>query len=375
MSPQIDAPADLGSITPPENIPQVGPVEPFPRAERWATVTALPGALETESTEPVTEIGEEDITAEDCGETEAAPAHPVRPGDPESSSAASGDGQREREATESEEPASRDIRPDPVQHTPPDPEPRPPRKPKDSRWEHATSVGYWMSVSVGAAGQIFALASWMDMGWLNYPVAAAGAAFAEVTMIGASKRARNNRIAENPKPWKLLLVIASTICGYATLMNFIHWMTFSIGMAVMFAGGSAVGFTVETTVEHIDAAEYERRRKHFHDEYRKWQDRQARQSRTRPAAPQSLSASRKPAGSAKSAPAARSSSAGRAKSSAASAARTEKSALLAEIVDHAMRTGCGYRAAHSAFKDRAGCPSDSTVKRELDKARQRVSAS
>lgn len=332
-APQIEDAPDLGSITPPETIPQTGPAEPYPRAERWATVTALPNATEAGPIDPI-------------DETEQAP-ETVPPG--------------QTEPTEIEGPAPAEASPDPVEHVAPspDPEPTPPVQPKESRWEKATSVGYWMSVSVGAAGQIFALASWMDIGWMKYIAAGMGAAFAEVAMIGASKRARNNRIAEHPKPWKLLLVIACVICGYATAMNFIHWLSYSVGMAVTFAGGSAVGFTVETTVEHIEAAAYERRKQEFEAEHRKWK---ARQARTRPASPSPApSTPQKPSRVAKS-------------RSTKASSRSGFEALTAEIVAYAQEHSLGARDARNQYRATyrprgVPFPSEPTVKRALTKAK------
>lgn len=344
-APQIDdAPADLGSITPPATIPQTGPAEPYPRVEHLASVTALPSS---EDTGPINPVGAEDEDP-DALEAEETPAHPARPdaGDP----AVAGE-LEQSDAAAAESAAQLD------------PMPSPPPKPKESAWEYATSVGYWMSVSVGAAGQIFALADLMNIGWMSYPVAAAGAAFAEVTMIGASKRARNHRIAEHAKPWRLLLVIACVICGYATAMNFVHWLRYSVGMAIMFAGGSAVGFSVETTVEHIEAAAYERRKKHYENEYRKWRERQARSNpaRSRPAA----TAPRKTASAAKSQP--------------AKTAQTSKSTssgpgsrVLDEIVAYAQQHSLGARAARNEYRAKYRprvVPSEPTVKRALNKAK------
>ena len=319
-------------------------MEPYPR---WATVTALPSVDETGPIEPVTETEAEEPPAEETAETPARTgpeaADPVlaeeldQPGGVESG---------EQFGPASAEPA-----------VPLDPQPVPPPKPKESAWEYATSVGYWMSVSVGAAGQIFALADLMDIGWLSYPVAAAGAAFAEVTMIGASKRARNHRIAEHPKPWKLLLVIACVICGYATAMNAIHWLRYSVGMAVMFAGGSAVGFTVETTVEHIEAAEYERRRARYEDDYRRWQNRQ----KSRSAAPASSSTTSKAATTRS---ATSSSQKQPAKTTATKARKAAEQQRLSEIVQWAKTNKAGPRRAHQHF-GRPTRPSESTIKRAL----------
>lgn len=74
MAPQIDdAPADLGGITPPAHIPQVGDAEPWPPAQRWATVTALPNADDTGPIEPVSDA------AEDAPSAEPEPAPSPRP--------------------------------------------------------------------------------------------------------------------------------------------------------------------------------------------------------------------------------------------------------------------------------------------------------
>ena len=344
-APQIDASpeTDLGSLAPPTfrppgHIRETGAVEPYPRAERWATVTALPSAeepsaeqaAETPSRMPWSQAAEPAV-AEDGLD----PSGFVEPG--------------EQFGAGTAEPA--------VEL---DPQPSPPPKPTESAWEYATSVGYWMSVSVGASGQIFALADLMNIGWLSYPVAAAGAAFAEVTMIGASKRARNHRIAEHPKPWKLLLVIACLICGYATAMNAIHWLRYSVGMAVMFAGGSAVGFTVETTVEHIEAAEYERRKLRWQDEHRRWKDRQARRraASPRPAASPSRTATSPVAAPAKTA-------SGGAKKTSRASRSSGSEELKREIRAWARQHGKGAKAARTAFRDRPNLPALSTLKRWL----------
>ena len=359
-APQIDAPGtdtDLGSSTvpaafvPPARIPQTGPAEPYPRTERRATVTPLPNVADTGPIEPVTDT--EDDSPDGTGPERPHTAEPAAQREDPAPTSTSERADQPEPAAEAELRAVSEDRA--VAPEVPDRQPEPPSKPKESKWENATTVGYWMSVAVGAAGQIFALASWIHLGWASYPVAAAGAAFAEVTMIGASKKARNNRIAENPRPWKLLLVIACVICGYAAGMNFIHWLNYSFGMAVTFAGGSAVGFTVETTVEHIEAAEYERRRLKYEDELRRWKDRQARKAAKSRPAPRTTPQPRK------SQPAATKTTK---KRTPTQVRREKEQQLLQKIVAWAKENDASYRLAHQHFGSPAR-PSESTVKRAL----------
>lgn len=240
-----------------------------------------------------------------------------------------------------------------------DPKPDKPARPPRSWLRHATVVGYWMSVSVGAGGQVWSLGAMINQGLLGYAVATLGAAFAEVTMIGAGKWAKENRM--DGKPWKMLLALASIVCGYATAMNAVHWAARSVGMAVTFAGGSALGFAVETTIEQIDAATYTRDQEKYEDDLRRWQNRQKVRPRTTAAAPNAP----------KTASATRSTtSASRSKSGkAAAAARKARSdQLLAEIVQWAKDNQAGHRRARKAFAGRRGLPSETTIKRALAEA-------
>jgi hypothetical protein len=152
-----------------------------------------------------------------------------------------------------------------AEHTPAPTPPQQPRRPDDKhfRMEKALSVGYWMSVGVGAAGQI---ASFGDLiaqalpGHLKiaaYFAAALGAAFAEITMIGAGSGGLRRRYLEGS--WKSLAAIACVVCVYATALNVIHWLPVSTALAVMFGGGSFVGFTAHTVSEHLAAYDYERK--------------------------------------------------------------------------------------------------------------------
>ncbi|EME61926.1 hypothetical protein, partial [Amycolatopsis decaplanina] len=132
---------------------------------------------------------------------------------------------------------------------------------KHFRTAGALSVGYWMSVGVGAVGQIASfgalIASGLD-GWmkvLGYVAAALGAAFAEITMIGAGASSLKRRYKGGN--WKPLLVVACLVCGYATVLNVLHWGPIQIGLAVMFGGGSLVGFVAHTMAEHLAAKDYE----------------------------------------------------------------------------------------------------------------------
>lgn len=354
-APQIDAPAELGSITPPEHIPQVGPVEPYPGPQRWATVTALPSAEATGPIEPITDPQDNPGSDAEASEFDA-PTEDTTPVSTERWSAAS------------EPTVDEPSRESPLPES--DPEPAAPARPKRSQLRYATVAGYWMSVSVGAAGQIWSLGSLIDQGPLGYAVAALGAAFAEVTMIGAGKWARENRI--DGKPWKLLLVLAGIVCAYATLMNAIHWIQRSVGMAVMFAGGSVMGFAVETTVEHIDAADYRRKNEKYEDDLRRWQNRQVKARPAAPARSSTPASPRRPAA----APAATNSptkSSARSRAAAKPAAKTKKDALLAEIVTWAQANDAGPRKACQAFAGHRGLPSESTVKRELAQARNTAS--
>lgn len=355
-APQIAAPGtdtDLGSIAPatfrpPGYIRETGAVEPYPRAERWATVTALPNAPATGPVEPVAGAEDEPLTGQDSQEGRSAP----RGG--RASAAVDG---TFGHATESEVDALDDpgLVVDPAA-TAPDPEPTPPERPPRSWLRHATVVGYWMSVLVGAAGQIWSLGALINQGPLGYVAAGLGAAFAEVTMIGAGKWARENRM--DGKPWKLLLVLAGIVCAYATCMNAIHWLKRSVGMAITFAGGSAMGFAVETTIEQIDAAHYTRNTEKYEDDLRRWQNRQKSRSAT--------------ASTNRASKASKSASSTTAKSTKASSDRAPKTVkgsgteeLKREIVAWARQHRCGAKAVRKAFRGRAGLPSLSTIKRWL----------
>src|SRR5690606_13808085 len=48
------------------------------------------------------------------------------------------------------------------------------------------------------------------------------------------------------------------VCLYATALNAIHWYPVDPGMAVMFAGGSFLGFTAHYIAEHTAASDYEK---------------------------------------------------------------------------------------------------------------------
>lgn len=141
-----------------------------------------------------------------------------------------------------------------------------PRRPDDKhfRMEKALDVGYWMSVGVGVVGQIASfggmiassLPGEMKYKALAYGAAALGAAFAEITMIGSGSAALKRRYHEGS--WKWLAAIAWVVCLYATTLNIIHWAPIDAALAVMFGGGSLVGFTAHTVAEHLAARDYER---------------------------------------------------------------------------------------------------------------------
>ncbi|MBE1580478.1 hypothetical protein ACFORH_43065 [Amycolatopsis roodepoortensis] len=138
--------------------------------------------------------------------------------------------------------------------------PEPPG-PKHFRTAGALSVGYWMSVGVGAVGQIASVGSLIASGLdgkmkiLGYVAAAFGAAFAEITMIGAGSSSLKRRYAGGT--WKSLLLIACLVCAYATSLNVLHWAPIQFGLAVMFGGGSLIGFAAHTMAEHLAAKDYE----------------------------------------------------------------------------------------------------------------------
>lgn len=147
------------------------------------------------------------------------------------------------------------VRPDP---------PKPPDKPgaEHFRMERALNIGYWMSVAVGAIGQIVSFGGMIapnmpaDMAWTAYLAAAMLAAFAEITMVGCGTAALKRRFNEGA--WKALASIACLVCLYATALNAIHWYPVDPGMAIMFAGGSFLGFTAHFIAEHTAASDYEK---------------------------------------------------------------------------------------------------------------------
>ncbi|MGW9310665.1 hypothetical protein ACWGPQ_21920 [Saccharomonospora azurea] len=142
--------------------------------------------------------------------------------------------------------------------------PKPPTKPGSEHFkmERALNVGYWMSVAVGAIGQIVSFGGMIapnmpaDMAWTAYLAAAMLAAFAEITMVGCGTAALKRRFDEGA--WKALASIACLVCLYATALNAIHWYPVDPGMAVMFAGGSFLGFTAHFIAEHTAASDYEK---------------------------------------------------------------------------------------------------------------------
>jgi len=156
--------------------------------------------------------------------------------------------------------------PQPIPRAADDPPPLRVNKPEPPDAKHfrtagALGVGYWMSVGVGAVGQIASfgslIASGLDgkMKILGYVAAAFGAAFAEITMIGAGSSSLKRRYAGGA--WKSLLLVACLVCAYATILNVLHWAPIQIGLAVMFGGGSLVGFAAHTMAEHLAAKDYE----------------------------------------------------------------------------------------------------------------------
>ncbi|MFE5565992.1 hypothetical protein ACFQ68_13480 [Amycolatopsis japonica] len=156
--------------------------------------------------------------------------------------------------------------PQPIPRAVDDPPPLRVEKPEPPGDKHfrtagALGVGYWMSVGVGAVGQIASfgslIASGLDgkMKILGYVAAAFGAAFAEITMIGAGSSSLKRRYAGGT--WKSLLLVACLVCAYATILNVLHWAPIQIGLAVMFGGGSLVGFAAHTMSEHLAAKDYE----------------------------------------------------------------------------------------------------------------------
>lgn len=145
------------------------------------------------------------------------------------------------------------------------PEPiKPPTKPgaEHFKMEKALGVGYWMSVAVGAIGQIVSFGGMIapnmseDMAWTAYLAAAMLAAFAEITMVGCGTAALKRRYNEGA--WGALATIACLVCLYATALNAIHWYPVDPGMAIMFAGGSFLGFTAHFIAEHTAASDYEK---------------------------------------------------------------------------------------------------------------------
>jgi hypothetical protein len=138
-------------------------------------------------------------------------------------------------------------------------EPRPPKEKKVQ--EKALAVGYCMSIGVGVVGQIASFGKVIADAlpphlWLAaYGAAALGAAFAEVTMVGTGAAALNRRYRRGT--WFPLLFIACLVCAYATTLNVLHWAPISWGLAVMFGGGSLVGFVAHVVAEHMAAKDYE----------------------------------------------------------------------------------------------------------------------
>ncbi|RAS57828.1 hypothetical protein C8D87_12111 [Lentzea atacamensis] len=141
-------------------------------------------------------------------------------------------------------------------------EPTPPQKPnlgKVDETGHAASLtGYTMSVAVGAFGQIVFLGTWLQdtsLGMWGWAVAALGAAFSEVSMIGAGNSSLTKR--RDGGRWKLLLTVACGVCFAAVAMQVTHWLPISFGIALVFGLASFVGFLIHMVIEHSKIRDYE----------------------------------------------------------------------------------------------------------------------
>lgn len=191
----------------------------------------------------------------------------------------------ERVEPEPEKPQTPAVPPAPVVVV--ETEPRqiaPPKKPEDGKWvmQKALTVGYWMSVGVGIVGQISAFGSLIanslspSMKPLAYCAAAVGAAFAEITMVGTGTAALRRRYEGGS--WRLLAITSWIVCLYAVILNALHWAPVSIGLAVMFSGGSALGFSAHSVAEHLAAHDYERRLAEYEAAVAELQEAQRRQA-------------------------------------------------------------------------------------------------
>ncbi|TKG61563.1 hypothetical protein [Prauserella endophytica] len=123
----------------------------------------------------------------------------------------------------------------------------------------ATKVGFGMTVAAAAVGQVMFFASFFGGTVWGYLGAAAIAAFAEVTMVGAGDSALRHKVEGN-RGWQMLLAVSGAIAAGATVMQIAHWWSENVVMALTFGVASIAGWAVHIASGLIEANGYLRKR-------------------------------------------------------------------------------------------------------------------
>jgi hypothetical protein len=123
----------------------------------------------------------------------------------------------------------------------------------------ATKIGFAMTVAAAAVGQVMFFASFFGGTVLGYIGAAAIAAFAEVTMVGAGDSALRHKIEGN-RGWQMLLAVSGSIAAGATVMQIAHWWAQEPVMALTFGVASIAGWAVHIASGLIEANGYLRKK-------------------------------------------------------------------------------------------------------------------
>lgn len=258
------------------------------------------------------------------------------------------------------------AQPAPPQHDPVDLDP-PPEKPDDPfaggfKLRHASLIGYCMSVGIAAIGQILALASIFGGTFVAWITAAVAAAFAEVAMVGAGSWSLELR--RKGHPWRLLMVGAAAVCCYAVIVQIVHYIPEGIGQAAVFAGASAIGWTLHMTVEHVRVAAYLKDQQRYEAALAAWRERQQKQQPPR-SAPSRSSKQRSSTRSGRTAGSSRTKSSG----------SKGKPQLSQDDVTQMVRSGQlgpkdGPAAVRKAKQSSHSLPAESTLKRWIALARE-----
>lgn len=124
-------------------------------------------------------------------------------------------------------------------------------------------LGFAMTTAVAAIGQVLFFREWFGGGVAATVAAIAVAACFEVTMIGAGDGALRHRVHQQ-RGWPLMLAISGFVAIGATVLQLLHWMPISVGIAITFALASLVGWIVHTATGWITGSGY-LDAKHTHD--------------------------------------------------------------------------------------------------------------